>query len=97
MTILRGHGNTMDTTRWPRKVVEWVTREKCEGGRPKGGCREDMKEAVEGRNSAEEGCYRREGREETGGGGGEKATAVKCIQMEDKCAYQTKRTHEKKK
>jgi hypothetical protein len=68
MTILRGHGNTMDTTRWPRKVVEWVTREKCEGGRPKGGCREDMKEAVEGRNSAEEGCYRREGREETGGG-----------------------------
>jgi hypothetical protein len=50
-----GHTNRMDETRWPRKAVKWAPQEKCERGRQRRGWTEDIKEAMEGRESAVEG------------------------------------------
>jgi hypothetical protein len=55
-----GHTNRMDETGWPRKLLEWVPEEKCEGGRPRQGWRDEVKEAMEARDFADEVCCRRE-------------------------------------
>jgi hypothetical protein len=68
-----GHTNKMDEKRLPREVQEWVPREKRKGGRPKRGWRDDIKEAMEARDFAEEDLQKR--RMETGGR--EMAKAVK--------------------
>jgi hypothetical protein len=51
----------MEETRWPRKVPNGVPQEKCKRGRLRRDWKEDTKEAMEGRDRAEEDCYRREG------------------------------------
>jgi hypothetical protein len=50
----------MDETRRSRKVVKWVPQEKCKRGQPSHCWRDDIKEAMEARDLAEEECYRRE-------------------------------------
>jgi hypothetical protein len=74
MTTWFGRTDRMDKKRWPGKVLECVPQEKRERGRQRRGWRDDIKRAMEARNMAEEDCYRREERRETGGG--ETATAV---------------------
>jgi hypothetical protein len=49
-----GHMNRMDETRWPRKVLQWVPQQKHKRGRPGGGWRGYIKEAVETRDLVEE-------------------------------------------
>jgi hypothetical protein len=55
-----GHTNRTHETRWPRKVQEWLPREKRKGGRRKRGWRDGMKEAMEARDLAEGDCCKRE-------------------------------------
>jgi hypothetical protein len=58
--IKSGHTNRMDETRWSMEVPKWESLEKREHGWPRQGWRDDIKEAKEARDRAEEDCYRRE-------------------------------------
>jgi hypothetical protein len=49
----------MDEMRWPRKVLKRVNQDEGKRGRPRRGWRDDMKGAMETRDTAEEDCYRR--------------------------------------
>jgi hypothetical protein len=42
------------------EILEWVPQEKRKQGRPKRGWRDDVKEATEARDRAEQDCCRRE-------------------------------------
>jgi predicted transposase YdaD len=51
-----GHISRMKERKWTRKILEWVPQEKLKRGRPRRGWRDDIKEAMEARDRAEEGC-----------------------------------------
>jgi hypothetical protein len=55
-----GHTNRIGEKRLPKEVLKWVPQEKSKWGWPRRGWRDDIREAMEARDCAEEKCYRRE-------------------------------------